>query len=253
MAGNLGDFIAASLIGRACAAYRQRGLGYLCYKVLKRALHDRPLLARYLLYRAPRWYWEQRGGQDYFREQEAQVERTDRSRFIAEQLTRYAPQSILEIGCGYGKQLATLRAYTTVPLVGVDWSLSQLELARRYLSARTGISLVRADGTSLPFADKSIDVVLTSAVILHNPPAMADSILREICRVGRRLAIHNEDTNKSFSRFGYNIAAAYRRLGYRVIECREIPVAAQPAITQFCVIDLRSSTPLVMSPTQPLV
>ena len=164
-----------------------------------------------------------------------------RSKFIAEQVTRHAQHSILEIGCGHGKQLATLRVYTAVPPVGVDCSWSQLEVARRYLSPHAGMSLLKADGTCLPFAAKSFDVVLTSAVILHNPPAMAESMLREICRVGRRLAVHNEDTNKSFSRFGYNIAAAYRRLGHRVIDCRQIPVAAQPEITQFCVIDLRCS------------
>ena len=231
---------ASSTFARAVAAYRRKGLGYFCYKVLKRAVHDRPRLARHILYRSPRWYWEQRGGLDYFQEQEAQAERTARSRFIAAEILRYAPASLLEVGCGYGKQLAALRAGTDSPLVGIDWSASQLELARSYLSAEPNIALVRGDGACLPFADKSFDVVLTSAVLLHNPPPLAQAMRREICRVGRRLAVHNEDTNTSFSRFGYDTAATYRELGYRVLDCRPISVARDPECTQFCVVDLQS-------------
>lgn len=231
---------ATSIFGRVLDAYRRGGLGYLCYKLLKRTLQDRPLLGRHLLYRSPRWYWEQRGGRDYFLEQEAQPDRTARSQFIAAEIARYEPESLLEIGCGYGKQLASLREVTDAPLVGIDWSRSQLELAARYLRSRANVTLVCGDGARLPFADKSFDVVLTSAVILHNPPAEAEAMRREIARVGRRLAIHNEDTNTSFSRFGYDTAAAYRRAGFRVIDCRPIPVAARPEETQFCVVDLQS-------------
>src|SRR5262245_60005224 len=119
----------ASILSRALEAYRAKGMGYFCYKVLKRAFQDRPFLARRLLYRSPRWYWEQRGGQDYFLEQEAQPQRTARSEFIARQVARYQPDSVLEIGCGYGKQLRNLRACTEAALVGVDWSGSQLALA----------------------------------------------------------------------------------------------------------------------------
>ncbi|MBI3465837.1 MAG: class I SAM-dependent methyltransferase [Planctomycetes bacterium] len=229
---------APPIVARALAAYRRRGLGYVCYKILKRTVQDRPLFARRLLYRSPRWYWEQRGGHDYFLEQEAQPERTARSQFIAAEVARYEPLSLLEVGCGYGKQLASLRAYTAAPLVGIDWSLSQLSLAASYLSSLDNISLVQADGARLPFGDKTFDVVLTSAVLLHNSPAKAEGMRREICRVGRRLAIHNEDTNTNFSRFGYDTAAAYRGHGYRVLDCRPIPLAEQPQQTQFCVVDL---------------
>src|SRR5437870_4779436 len=106
-----------SLGARAWAAYRRGGFSYLSYKVLKRALDGREPLARHLLYASPRWYWEQRGGSDYFQEQEAQSERTARSQFIALEVSRYEPDSLLEIGCGYGKQLLTLRGVLEAPLV----------------------------------------------------------------------------------------------------------------------------------------
>ena len=232
---------APSLLARTLAAYRRKGLGFVWYKLLKRTLQDRPLLARHILYRSPHWYWEQRGGIDYFLEQEAQPARTACSEFIAAQIARYEPQSLLELGCGYGKQLASLRACTRVPLVGADWCRSQLALAASYLRSYANIGLVQADALRLPFPDKSFDVVMTSAVLLHHPPPQSDVMRREICRVGRRLAIHNEDTDTSFSRFGLDTAAAYRSDGYSVLECRTIPVAEHPEHTQFCVVDLRSA------------
>jgi SAM-dependent methyltransferase len=231
---------APPLVAQALAAYRQKGLGYVWYKILKRTLQAHPLLARHLLYRSPHWYWEQRGGIDYFLEQEAQPARAARSQFIAAEVARYGPRSLLEVGCGYGKQLASLRAYTRAPLVGADWCRSQLTLAASYLRLHADIGLVQADGLRLPFPDKSFDVVLTSAVLLHHPPLRSEAMRREICRIGRRLAIHNEDTDTSFSRFGLDTAAAYRGDGCRVLDCRTIPAAEHPEHTQFCVVDLAS-------------
>jgi SAM-dependent methyltransferase len=224
---------------RILGAYRRGGLNYVWYKVLKRTLQNHPRLARHVLYRSPRWYWEQRG-LDYYREQESQTERTARSAFLADQVASYKPTSLLEIGCGYGKQIAAVRPQVSGPVVGVDWSSSQLALARSLLAPYENIFLLQVDGSRLPFPSGAFDVVLTSAVILHNPPHIARLIRQEICRVGRRLAIHNEDTNTTFSRFGYDTATEYRQLGYSIIDCRPIPGSANPETTQFCVVDLRN-------------
>jgi ubiquinone/menaquinone biosynthesis C-methylase UbiE len=187
------------------------------------------------VYHDPRQYWTLRGGEDYFREQEGQPARSERAQWLAERIARYRPDSILEVGCGYGKQLRALRGWLDVPLVGVDFSTSQLEQARGYLDGLDRIELVLASGWALPFADHSFDLVLTSAVILHNPPAAAERIRREVIRVSRRLAAHNEDTDVTYNRFGYDTAAWYRAAGIPVIESGPILVAPDPAHTQFCV------------------
>ena len=79
-------------------------------------------------------------------------------------------------------------------------------------------------GRGLPFADKSFDLVLTSAVILHNPPPVAEQMRLEVIRVARRFAAHNEDTDVSYNRFGYDTAAWYRAAGLPLAEAGPIPV-----------------------------
>ena len=56
-----------------------------------------------------------------------------RAEWLAERLAVYRPASILEVGCGYGKLLGELSRRLDVPLVGVDFSPTQLNQARRFL------------------------------------------------------------------------------------------------------------------------
>jgi SAM-dependent methyltransferase len=226
----------ARLPVRAWRALRDRGPRYAWHKALRRTLSPWPELKRRLLYADAREYWTLRGGIDYFREQEGQPARTARSEWLAERVAGYRPESILEVGCGYGKQLRALRARIDAPLVGADFSPSQLAIGREYLAGLPGIVLVQAAGDRLPFPDDSFDLVLTSAVILHNPPEAAERIRREVLRVARRWAAHNEDVDVSYNRFGYDTASWYRERGIAVIEESAIPVVGESEPpTQFCV------------------
>jgi hypothetical protein len=76
---------------------------------------------------------------------------------------------------------------------------------------------------------------VTSAVILHNPPEAAVRIRRELLRVGRRFAAHNEETNASYNRYGYDTAAWYRAQGLALAESGPIPMDTDPRTSQFCV------------------
>jgi SAM-dependent methyltransferase len=223
---------------RAWNAWRVRGTRYAWHKTLRRTLGRWPGLKRRLIYADPRHYWTLRGGVEYFREQEGQAARTARARWLAGRIAAYRPTSVLEIGCGYGKQLQALREHIDVPLVGVDFSPSQLDLACVLLRGIDGIGLALASGAGLPFADRSFDLVMTSAVILHNPPPVAEAIRLEVMRVGRRWAAHNEDTDVSYNRFGYDTAACYRSAGIPLAESGPIPVEADPSSSQFCVAEL---------------
>ena len=90
----------------------------------------------------------------------------------------------------------------------------------------------------MPFPDGSFDMVVTSAVVLHNPPAVAERIRREVVRVARRFAAHNEETNLSYNRYGYDTAAWYRAQGITLVESGPIPMDLDPEASQFCVADL---------------
>ena len=225
---------------KAWRSYRARGWNYTWHKVLRRGLARWPDWKRSLVYADARVYWTLRGGDEYFAEQEGQPARSARARWLAGRIARYQPQSILEIGCGYGKQLRQLRAQLPhARLVGLDFSPTQLQQGRRYLSDHPSISILQADGQSLPFPDDSFDLVLTSAVILHNPPPLAERIRREAIRVARRFVAHNEDTNISYNRYGYDTAAWYRAQGIALAEAGPIPIDPQedPLVpwSQFCV------------------
>jgi ubiquinone/menaquinone biosynthesis C-methylase UbiE len=150
----------------------------------------------------------------------------------------YKPASILEIGCGYGKVLKALRRRLDIPLVGVDFSPTQLAHSRQFLDGLGGIDTCLASGERLPFPDRSFDMVVTSAVILHNPPEVAESIRQEVLRVAQRFAAHNEETGVSYNRYGYDTAAWYRRQGIALAEAGPIPMDSDPRTSQFCVADL---------------
>jgi SAM-dependent methyltransferase len=223
---------------RAWGALRSRGARYAWHKLLRRGLRYWPARKRQWLYTDPRVYWTMRGGDDYFREQEGQAARSQRACWMAERLASYRPDSILEIGCGYGKLLGELRHRLDVPLVGVDFSWTQLHQAQQFLEGLDGIQTTLARGERLPFPDGSFDMVVTSAVILHNPPAAAERIRDEILRVARRFAAHNEERGLSYNRYGYDTAAWYRERGIGLVESGPIPADPDPATSQFCVARL---------------
>ncbi len=171
-------------------------------------------------------------------EQEGQPARSRRSEWIAEKIAKLKPRTILEIGCGYGKQLRQIRMRTDAAIVGVDFSPTQLGLARKYLADCEGMDLALAQGDQLPFPDRCFDVVLTSAVILHNPPEQAERIRSELLRVCARHAVHNEDLGVSYNRYGYNTVQWYRDRGIEIVEASPFPpdcVSEPDEQSQFCV------------------
>ncbi|MFO0888994.1 MAG: class I SAM-dependent methyltransferase [Isosphaeraceae bacterium] len=223
---------------RAWRAFRSRGPRYAWHKVLRRTLRPWPTWKRRFLYGDPQEYWTLRGGPDYFREQEGQQARSLRAAWMADQIAACRPESILEIGCGYGKLLEALRRRLGAPLTGIDFSPTQLDLAHEFLRGMDDITLMLSCGDHLPFPDGAFDMVVTSAVILHNPPKIAERIRREVVRVARRFAAHNEETGTSYNRYGYDTAAWYRARGYRLLQSGPIPHDPDPATSQFCVVRL---------------
>ncbi|HUP86159.1 MAG TPA: class I SAM-dependent methyltransferase [Acidimicrobiales bacterium] len=100
----------------------------------------------------------------------------------------------LDVGCGTGEYLAEgLRNGSTS--IGTDLSLTYCARARRQ-----GGEVVQADGARLPFADRSIDVVLCSEVIEHVDPAVASLLVRELARVCSRSLIITTPNESAMAR-----------------------------------------------------
>lgn len=100
---------------------------------------------------------------------------------------RALPRSatLLDVGTGLGDIPARARKLARrhgveLRTIGVDVALELASASARKLDAP-----VCADALSLPFADRSVDVVTCSQVLHHFPGASATALLREMNRVAR--------------------------------------------------------------------
>ncbi|MFQ5590516.1 MAG: class I SAM-dependent methyltransferase [Phycisphaerae bacterium] len=66
---------------------------------------------------------------------------------------------VLELGCGYGRVVKRL-AGASGSVVGIDTSLSSLQLAHELLGSESNTRLLAMDAVALGFKDRSFDVVL---------------------------------------------------------------------------------------------
>lgn len=81
---------------------------------------------------------------------------------------------LLDVGCGNGALTQNLSA--TANVVGVDFSLAMLEVARR-----SGLDVYHADAARLPFASNQFSAVICAEVIQHVPEL--SPLFGEISRV----------------------------------------------------------------------
>ena len=96
-------------------------------------------------------------------------------------------QRVLEIGCGTGNLLlAAKRAQPAATVVGLDPDLAALARAHRKARRRgLAVQLDRGYADELPYADESVDVVLSSFMLHHVPADQRESAVREVLRVLR--------------------------------------------------------------------
>ena len=93
---------------------------------------------------------------------------------------------ILDVGCGAGHYLRSLRRAIDVPFtyVGMDATPGYIELARRAWPQDSSASFQVGDIFSLPFDDAAFDVVMSCNLLLHLPSIQRP--LTELVRVARR-------------------------------------------------------------------
>jgi SAM-dependent methyltransferase len=139
-----------------------------------------------------RRYWEERGGEGY--EQEAfSREWMDAARktlkAVWDRLSADHVRSVLEVGCGPGRNLTVLKELGVPSLLGLDFSLPQLKLCK----AR-GFPVGHATAKVLPVRSKSVDAVLFGQVLIHVPPPVGPAI-EEAVRASRRYVVLLEETD----------------------------------------------------------
>lgn len=113
---------------------------------------------------------------------------------------RHGTQSLLDVGTGAADiPVALVRAAAStgreLRVTAVDSRREVLDAARavnRRLASTPGIELVLGDGRSLPWPDRSFDVVHASLVLHHLEPRDAVAFLAEASRLARRGVVVND-------------------------------------------------------------
>jgi len=113
---------------------------------------------------------------------------------------RTAPHTLLDVGTGGADIPVALlqhaaRGRRVLRVTAIDSRTEVLDAARAVdarLASHDGLELVLTDGRSLPWPDRSFDVVHASLLVHHLEPSDALAFLREAARVARLGVIVND-------------------------------------------------------------
>ncbi len=141
---------------------------------------------------APRRFWEAWGerfaGQGY----QQGIHAGQRWLRAALERSSVMDDPVLEVGCGFGRNLAYLRAEgENRSFFGADISLPLLRCLRETpgLEGRG----VCAEAAALPFRDGTFETVFTHGLLMHLTPELLPAALRELARLARRRVLLVEE------------------------------------------------------------
>lgn len=96
--------------------------------------------------------------------------------------------SVLELGSGPGGNLVEVVKRNPKSLTGVDISEQMVELASSKLPEE--VSVIKINGTEIPFEENTFDIVFTATVLQHNTDeTMLKAIMKELARVSSNKVI----------------------------------------------------------------
>ena len=126
--------------------------------------------------------WAGEFGDDYVERNLAAYDR--RGEFWLPFLDELAPESVLEVGCNVGGNLQWIvQRVAPAQVMGVDVNAKALRLLDERVP---GVRAMNAPARDLPAADRSVDLVFTMGVLIHQPEATLAKVMSEMVRVSRK-------------------------------------------------------------------
>jgi SAM-dependent methyltransferase len=146
----------------------------------------------------PKRFWD--GWSDNYSRQKPQQKIDKAHYWLLKKLEEIKPKTVLEIGCGFGRNLRFLSDHLSYParFVGFDISESMVRKARTRLDDK--VLLGCGDINFLPFRDKSYDLVFTHATLMHVPEQSIRKAISELRRVTKDHLVIVEETYWSIGR-----------------------------------------------------
>lgn len=206
-------------------------------EVFKISYHTKWLLYRLFHIKLPklrdqRPYWSKRG--QVYMDEIISSGYLDREIFfqnlLIDELRKLEFNSFFEAGCGFGWNIARVKAeFSAARVGGIDFSYSQLMNSKKYLK-HPDLTVTNGDNCHLPLKDNAYDVGFSLGVFMNIHSSKIESALREMVRVCRKYIIHIEydqnHTNSELKKkraFKTNIVShdyqsLYRAIGIEAIK-----------------------------------
>ena len=143
------------------------------------------------------------------------------SDILTKTIQKYAQKtnSILEIGCGTGRNLVSLYKEGFTNLRGIEVSKRAIEVGYEAFPEYRQIMIFVAPVEDIIMAVKPVDVIFTSGLLMHLPYDL-DWVLEAISRKARNLIVINEDeiASKAVHYWRRDYQKVFEDLGWIQIE-----------------------------------
>lgn len=114
--------------------------------------------------------------------------------------------TIIEVGFGSAPNLINLRQqFPKARLLGIDINPRAVKVAKNYFSSKKekNVELKVGNIDKIEILTKSVDVVLSDAVLMYIPPDRIVKVLKELCRIANKGLIFNEYNKQGLGKEGY--------------------------------------------------
>jgi len=144
------------------------------------------------------------------------------SKLVVSTLKRYITKkdTILEIGCGTGRNLVALRAAGYKKLCGIEISPKTVEVGRKHFPEYEKIQLLIGPAEKMIDEVGDFDVIFTSGLLMHIPPEH-EWLFERISQKARKLIMVNEGESPrapSDHAWNRNYQVIFEKLGWTQVE-----------------------------------